>query len=90
MKGKGFYAILGSVNGANCLRLLRDHKADIGYRTVERVVVFGAAELTLKEPENRSSLFLSSNLQTVYSIRIDKLQNSIRGEGTSKHSLTAY
>lgn len=36
----GFFAFLGSVLGSSTMRLLLDHKADIGYRTVERVVVF--------------------------------------------------
>ncbi|KAI9849461.1 MAG: hypothetical protein M1837_004081 [Sclerophora amabilis] len=34
----GFYAMLGSVNGASTMRMLLDHKQEIGYRTVDRVV----------------------------------------------------
>jgi hypothetical protein len=37
----GFYAILGSTNGASSMRLLIDHKAELGNRTVERIVVVG-------------------------------------------------
>jgi len=35
----GFYAILGSTNGASSMRLLIDYKAELGNRTVERIVV---------------------------------------------------
>ncbi|MCJ1268447.1 hypothetical protein MMC22_008335 [Lobaria immixta] len=31
----GFYAILGSANGAGTTRMLVDHKAEIGYRTID-------------------------------------------------------
>lgn len=31
----GFYAILGSANGASTTRMLLDHKAEIGYRTID-------------------------------------------------------
>ena len=37
----GFFAILDSPNGASTLRMLMDQKEHIGYRTVERIVVFG-------------------------------------------------
>ena len=37
----GFYAILGSTNGASSMHLLIDHKAELGNRTVERIVVVG-------------------------------------------------
>lgn len=36
----GFNAILGSQNGASTMRLLLDHKAPIGFRTVEKIAVF--------------------------------------------------
>ncbi len=36
----GFFALLGSVLGSSTMRMLLDHNTDIGYRTVERVVVF--------------------------------------------------
>ena len=38
---EGFYAILGSDNGASSMRLLIDHKAELGNRTVEKIVVVG-------------------------------------------------
>ena len=37
----GFYAILGSANGASTMRMLLDHKSKIGYRTIERIEVLG-------------------------------------------------
>ena len=35
-----FYALLGSPLGVQMLRLLLDHKGEIGFRYVEKVVVF--------------------------------------------------
>lgn len=57
---QGYPAILGSVNGASSMRMLLDHKALMGYRTVERVVVLGGETLTLEEPEARSFILLLS------------------------------
>jgi hypothetical protein len=57
---QGYHAILGSVNGASAVRMLLDHKALMGYRTVERVVVLGDKKLTLEEPERRSFMLLLS------------------------------
>ena len=36
---EGFYALLGSINGASSMRMLIDHREALGFRTVERVVV---------------------------------------------------
>lgn len=36
---QGFYALLGSMNGASSMRMLIDHKEALGFRTAERVVV---------------------------------------------------
>ena len=47
----GFFALLGSINGAyrvtcragfiaSVMRILLDHKSQLGFRTVENVVVF--------------------------------------------------
>jgi hypothetical protein len=36
--GDGFYAILGSANGASSMRLLIDHKTELGNQTVEKIV----------------------------------------------------
>ena len=35
-----YYAILGSQNGASTMRILLDHKAQIGFRTVEKIILF--------------------------------------------------
>lgn len=50
---KGYHAMLGSVNGASTMRMLLDHKANMGYSTVEKVVVLEDKKLTLKKPEHR-------------------------------------
>ena len=46
----GFFALLGSINGASTMRMLLDHKSQIGFRTVEKVVVFADDEL--EDPGN--------------------------------------
>lgn len=46
----GYYAILGSPNGANTMRMLIDHKAEHRYREVERIVV-----LSLDSSQSNSS-----------------------------------
>ena len=56
----GYFAILGSINGASTMRMLIDHKADIKYRTVEKVFVLGNDALTMAEPENRTFVLLLS------------------------------
>jgi hypothetical protein len=38
----GYCAILGSPNGANAMRMLLDHKAQLGYRLVDRIVVLSS------------------------------------------------
>ncbi|KAJ8111302.1 hypothetical protein OPT61_g6074 [Boeremia exigua] len=50
----GFYAILGAPNGASTMRMLRDHRTELGYRVVENIVVFGNKGLTMQAPETRS------------------------------------
>ena len=63
---QGYYAILGSVNGASCMRMLLDHKAAMGFRTIERVLVLGKldAQLGVEEPQARSVVFLLSSRRT--------------------------
>lgn len=41
----GFYALLGSVLGKLAMHMLLDHKAEIDYRSVDRVVLFGREDL---------------------------------------------
>jgi hypothetical protein len=50
----GFYAILGSPNGANTMRMLRDHRTELGHRVVD---------LTMEMPETRSMVILLSDHQ---------------------------
>ena len=57
----GYYAILGSPNGASSMRMLHDHKAAIGYPTIERIIVLGDHKVTLKTPESRSFVILLSS-----------------------------
>ena len=35
----GFFAVLGSINGYSTMRMLRDHRQAVGFRTVERVLL---------------------------------------------------
>ena len=37
----GFYALLGSVLGKSMMQMLLDHKAEMGYRSVDRVILLG-------------------------------------------------
>ena len=41
----GFYALLGSVLGKSIMHMLLDHKAKIGYRSVDRVDLLGKKRL---------------------------------------------
>lgn len=41
---EGFWAILGSLNGANSICILREHHVLIGHRTVERIVALAPLE----------------------------------------------
>jgi hypothetical protein len=59
----GFYAILGSQNGANSMRILLDHKAKIGYRTVEKVVVLPCHDEDDEELARTFVLILSDRRQ---------------------------
>ena len=60
----GFYAILGTPNGASTMRMLRDHRTELGYRVVEKIVVFGQKGLTMEGPETRSMVILLSERRT--------------------------
>ncbi|PSS25248.1 hypothetical protein M430DRAFT_15974 [Amorphotheca resinae ATCC 22711] len=61
---QGYHAILGSPNGGSTMRMLLDHKREIGYRTVERVVVLDEGNLALDKPQTRSFLILLSPRRT--------------------------
>lgn len=57
----GFYAILGTPNGASTMRMLRDHRTELGHRIVEKIVVFGKEDLTMEMAETRSMVILLSD-----------------------------
>ena len=57
----GYYAILGSINGASSMRMLLDRKTKTGYRTVEHVVVLGNESFTTKKPEHHSFILILSS-----------------------------
>ena len=40
----GFFALLGSLLGTSTMRMLLDHKAQIGYKTIEKVVLLEDSE----------------------------------------------
>jgi hypothetical protein len=57
----GFYAILGTPNGASTMRMLRDHRTELGHRIVEKIVAFGEEEPLIKMVETRSIVVLLSD-----------------------------
>ena len=61
---EGFFALLGSVNGASTMRMLLDHKVDLGHKTIQKIVVFGclngAAEVD-DFAKHRSFMLVLSN-----------------------------
>ena len=62
--------LLGSINGASTMTILLDHKAEIGFRTVEKVVVF--AENKTEHVERfgklRSFMIVLSDRRTYQSV----------------------
>ena len=61
----GYYAILGSPNGASTMRILNDHTAAIDNRTVERVIVLADKTVSPEEPQSRSFLLILTSMTTV-------------------------
>jgi hypothetical protein len=57
----GFYANLGTPNGASTMRTLRDHRTELGHRIVEKIVVFGEEDPTMKMAKTRSIVVLLSD-----------------------------
>ena len=57
---EGFYALLGSTNGASSMRMLIDHKDALEVRTVERVVIVGERDPDKKGVPSRSLMILLS------------------------------
>ena len=67
---EGFYALLGSTNGgstngASSMRMLRDLKEALGFRTVERVVIVGERHPDDKEVQSRTLMILLSSKRGV-------------------------
>ena len=81
----GFHALLGSVLGKSVLHMLLDHKAEIGYRCVDRVILVGKKDLqpdqarsfivVLSEPRPRKRA--ASELANLPSTKRRKLNNSM-------------
>ncbi|RMZ72067.1 hypothetical protein GMOD_00007058 [Pyrenophora seminiperda CCB06] len=57
----GFYALLGTPNGASTMRMLRDHQTELGYRIVEKIVVLGNTNLMMGTAETRTIAILLSD-----------------------------
>lgn len=51
-RDSGFFAIMGSVLGSSSMRVFIDHKSQIGYRTVEKVIVFGLENAVYENARN--------------------------------------
>lgn len=64
---QGFYALLGSINGASSMRMLIDHKEALGFRTVERVVVLGTGNTAENNIPSRTFMILLSSKRGVES-----------------------
>ena len=61
---EGFFALLGSVNGASTMRMLLDHKKHIGHKTIEKIVVLPCAHDAADVydfSKHRSFMFVLSN-----------------------------
>ncbi|EDU48901.1 predicted protein [Pyrenophora tritici-repentis Pt-1C-BFP] len=57
----GYYAILGTPNGANTMRMFHDHRTELGHRIVEKIVVFGKKGPEMDKPEVRSMVIILSD-----------------------------
>lgn len=59
----GFFAILGSVLGTSTMHMLIDQRSQIGYRTVEKVIMFGyrKAGATVEYEKSRTVMIMLSD-----------------------------
>lgn len=81
----GFYALLGSVLGKLAMHMLLDHKAEVGYRLVDRVILVGqkhpdpgkARSFLIQLSEPRSRKRAASDYPTLPSTKRRRLSNSI-------------
>lgn len=56
---EGFWAILGSPNGASTLRMMANHKHELGGRTVEKIIVSERDDIKkLETPNSRTFVVL--------------------------------
>lgn len=62
---QGFYALLGSINGASSMRMLIDHKEALGFRTVERVVILSQKDAPEGVIPSRTLMILLSSTHRV-------------------------
>ena len=53
----GFFAVLGSINGYSTMRMLRDHRQAVGFRTVERVLLLKTDDRKIPE-EGKAPTFM--------------------------------
>ena len=51
------------------MRMLRDHKKELGHRIVEKIVVFGKENLKMETPETRSVAIILSDRRSPPSLR---------------------
>lgn len=73
----GFFALLGSPNGASTMRMLHDHKESLGYRRVERVVLRPDDVENPQAPEIRSFAVILSQPRTPPSrVRVVRVRKS--------------
>lgn len=59
-RDKGFYVLLGSVLGAQMMRILLDHRSDLGHRIVEHIVILPIEKDQEKSTATRSLMFVLS------------------------------
>ena len=50
----GFYAILGTPNGASIVRMMADHKVELRYRLIDKIAVVGDEKLQFTKAESRT------------------------------------
>ena len=89
----GFYALLGSVLGKSVVHMLLDHKAEIDYRCVGRVILVGKRDvqpdqarsfiIILSEPRPRKRA--ASEVANLPSTKRRKLNNSMEYIIESEH-----
>ncbi len=54
----GFFAVLGSINGYSTMRMLRDHRQAVGFRTVERVLLLKTEDGEIPKDEQAPTFMM--------------------------------